>query len=207
MYKAKLFVFALIIINFSLLAQVDQPEIGVEIGATNFGTNGGSVGGAIRGGLAEDAEEGMTYGVMVRYHHFWNNNNFTGLSGSGSLYGGGVYWHYRLMEWFFLGAELEYIRHPFAVPQSPNVTPRRWAAAGFIGAGVHKDFNWIKLNVGVQYDVIDALRDPLRPSPFRNQYFIRLSNPTQPGAGGQYLPIIYRLTFFFPLGGSSNNED
>ena len=206
MNKGILFVFALII-NFSFLAQVDQPEIGVEIGATNFGTNGGSVGGAIRGGLAEDAEEGMTYGVMIRYHHFWNNNNFTGLSGSGSLYGGGVYWHYRLMEWFFLGAELEYIRHPFAVPQSPSVTPRRWAAAGFIGAGVHKDFNWVKLNIGVQYDVIDALRDPLRPSPFRNQYFIRLSNPTQPGAGGQYLPIIYRLTFFFPLGGSSNNEE
>jgi hypothetical protein len=192
---------------FGSFSQVDMPEIGVEIGATNFGTNGGSVGGAIRGGFTEDAEEAMAYGIMLRYHHFWNNNNFTGMSGSGSLFGGGVYWHYRLMEWFFFGAELEYVRNPFVIPPSAGVTPRRWAAAGFIGAGVHKDFDWVKLNLGVQYDVIDALRDPLRPSPFRNQYFIRLNNAAQPGAGGQYLPIIYRLTFFFPLGRSSNYED
>ena len=188
------------LLSFGALSQADIPEIGVEIGATNFGTFGGSVGGAIRAGLAEDHQEALAFGIMIRYHHFWNKNNFTGMGGSGSLFGGGAYMHYRFFEWLFVGAELEYVRNPFVIPPSPGVTPRRWEAAGFLAAGAHKDFDWVKLNLGVQYDVIDALRDPLRPSPFRNQYFIRLSNPAQPGAGGEYLPIIYRLTFFFPIG-------
>lgn len=195
----KLLILFSCLFSMTLYGQVDQPEIGVEIGATSVGTLGGSVGGAIRAGFTEDNEEALAYGIMIRYHHFWNKNNFTGMSGSGSLFGGGAYLHYRFFEWFFVGAELEYVRHPFVVPQ-PGVTPRRWALAGFLGGGVHKDFDWIKMNLGVQYDVVDALRDPLRPSPFRNQYFIRLSNPAQPNAGGKYLPIIYRLTFFFPIG-------
>lgn len=186
--------------TIQIQAQVEIPEIGVEIGATNFGTNGGSIGGALRAGFSEDHEESLAYGIMIRYHHFWNNNNFTGVSGSGSLYGGGGYLHYRFFEWLFVGAELEYVRSPFFIPASQGVTPRRWAAAGFLCAGAHKDFGWVKLNLGLQYDVIDAIRDDLKPSPFRNQYFVRLTNPTQPTAGGKYLPIIYRLTFFFPIG-------
>lgn len=180
-----------------------RPEIGVEIAAASISSMGGTVGGAIRAGLGEaygEHNEGVAYGVMFRYQHLWNQNNFTGVGASGSLYGAGLYAHYRFMEWFFIGAEMEYIRNPFIIPQGQNVPNRKWTLAAFVGGGASKDFDWVRLNLGVQYDIADALRDPLRPSPFRNQYFIRLRNSAQPGAGGSYLPLIYRLTFFFPLG-------
>jgi len=180
-----------------------RPEVGVELAAASLSSLGGTVGGALRFGMGEaygEHNEGVAFGAIIRYQYLWNTNNFTGMGTSGAMYGAGAYYHYRFMEWFFVGAEMEYIRNPFVFPASPNQPVRKWTLAAFVGGGASKDFDWVRINLGVQYDIADALRDPLRPSPFRNQYFIRLSNPAQPGAGGQYLPIIYRLTFFFPIG-------
>jgi len=180
-----------------------RPEIGIEIAAASASSLGGTIGGALRAGLGEaygDHKEGSAFGVILRYQHIWNTNNFTGLGASNSLFGGGVYWHYRFMEWFFVGAEMEYIKNPFILPPNQSGTTRQWMLAAFVGGGASKDFNWVRLNLGVQYDIADALRDPLRPSPFRNQYFIKIRNSAQPSAGARYLPVIYRLTFFFPIG-------
>jgi hypothetical protein len=202
--KKSIIILGLSIISQTINAQY-RPEVGVELAAASLSSLGGTVGGALRFGLGEnygEHNEGVAFGAIIRYQHLWNTNNFTGMGTSGSMYGAGAYYHYRFMEWFFIGAEMEYIRNPFVFPQNQGQKIRRWTLAAFLGAGASKDFDWVRINLGVQYDIADALRDPqlLRPSPFRNQYFIRLSNPAQPGAGGQYLPIIYRLTFFFPIG-------
>jgi hypothetical protein len=181
----------------------NRPEIGLEIAAASVSNNGGTIGGAVRFGLGEnygEHNEGVAYGLMFRYQRIWNNNSFTGVGASGSLYGPGAFWHYLFMEWFFVGAEMEYIRNPFNLPASQTGSNRKWTLAAFVGGGASKDFDWIRLNLGVQYDIADALRDDLRPSPFRTQYFIKLRNSAQPNAGARYLPIIYRLTFFFPIG-------
>jgi len=180
-----------------------RPEIGLEIAAASVSNNGGTIGGALRFGLGEaygEFNEGVAYGLIFRYQHMWNNNSFTGVGASGSLYGPGAFWHYRFMEWFFIGAEMEYIRNPFNLPASQTGSNRKWTLAAFVGGGASKDFDWVRLNLGVQYDIADAIRDANRPSPFRSQYFIKLRNSAQPNAGAIYLPIIYRLTFFFPIG-------
>jgi len=52
-----------------------------------------------------------------------------------------------------------------------------------------------RLNLGIMYDVVNSLNSPLR-----TQYFMR-------NAQQQLLPVIYRITFFFPLGGSDDDGD
>lgn len=193
---------ALLFLFFTTNFAQFRPEIGVELNAAAFSTMGGSFGGALRGGLAEyKYTEAVAYGLILRYQRIWNKNNFTGLSNAGDIFGLGGYWHYRFMEWLFIGSELEYVRSPFIGVNSATINQSKWKLAGFLCAGASKDFDWVRLNLGLQYDFIDAIRAENKPSPFRNEYFIRLRNPAQPNAGGKYLPIIYRLTFFFPIGG------
>jgi hypothetical protein len=103
------------------------------------------------------------------------------------------------MDWFFIGSEIEVLKNPF-----PVINPdKNWSLTAFFGGGVHRDFDWVKLNVGLLFDAADAIRDPLtsNPSPLRTSYFIQRKNPN-PGSGpnGAYLPIIYRIAFFFPIG-------
>ena len=191
-----------IVVFFSSTFSQFRPEIGVELNAAGFSNLGGSIGGAVRGGLAEYTyDEATAYGVILRYQRIWTNNSFTGQSGSGDMFGLGAYWHYRFMEWFFIGAELELVRNTLILSQTIGQSQGRWQLAGFLCAGASKDFDWVRVNLGLQYDVVDAIRDETKQGPFRNEYFLRLTNPTQPGAGGRYLPLIYRLTFFFPIGG------
>jgi hypothetical protein len=183
-------------ISGSLLSQKDY-EIGLEITAASGSNLGGSVGGSLKFALVED--EALAYGPSIRYQYLWSNNTFTGLNANASLFGGGGFIHYRFMEWFFVGSEIEVLTNPF-----PVINPeKKWSLTAFFGGGVHHDFDWVKLNVGLLYDVADALRDPLtgNPSPLRTSYFIQRRNP-EPGSGpnGAYLPIIYRIAFFFPLG-------
>ncbi|MDG0973559.1 MAG: hypothetical protein P8O07_05315 [Crocinitomicaceae bacterium] len=172
-------------------------EIGVEITAASGSNLGGSVGGSLKFAIVE--EETLAYGPSLRYQYLWSNNTFTGLNANASLFGGGGFLHYRFLEWFFVGSEIEVLSNPF-----PVINPdKRWSLTAFFGGGVHHNFDWVKLNVGLLYDIADALRDPLinNPSPLRTSYFIQRKNP-QPGSGpnGAYLPIIYRIAFFFPIG-------
>lgn len=189
--------FSLFLITSSTLFSQKDYEIGVEITAASGSNLGGSVGGSLKFAIVED--ESLAYGPSIRYQYLWSNNTFTGLNANASLFGGGGFLHYRLLDWFFIGTEIELLTNPF-----PVINPeKKWTLTAFFGGGVHRDFDWVKLNVGLLFDAADALRDPLtsNPSPLRTNYFIQRKNPN-PGSGpnGAYLPIIYRIAFFFPIG-------
>jgi hypothetical protein len=180
-----------------VLSQRNDYEIGLEITAANGSNLGGTIGGSLKFAIVQD--DALAFGPSIRYQYMWSNNTFTGLNQNASLYGGGGFLHYRLLEWFYVGTEIELLRNPFPVIDSE----KEWSLTAFFGGGVHRDFDWVKLNLGLLYDAADAIRDPLtnNPSPLRNNYFLRRENPN-PGSGpnSAYLPIIYRLTFFFPIG-------
>lgn len=189
--------FSLFLITSSTLFSQKEYEIGVEITAASGSNLGGSVGGSLKFAIVED--ESLAYGPSIRYQYLWSNNNFTGINANASLFGGGGFLHYRLLDWFFIGTEIEMLTNPF-----PVINPdKKWSLTAFFGGGVHRDFDWVKLNVGLLFDAADALRDPLtsNPSPLRTSYFIQRKNPN-PGSdpNGAYLPIIYRIAFFFPIG-------
>jgi hypothetical protein len=189
--------FSLFLITSSTLFSQKEYEIGVEITAASGSNLGGSVGGSLKFAIVED--EALAYGPSIRYQYLWSNNTFTGINANASLFGGGGFLHYRFMEWFFVGSEIEVLTNPF-----PVINPeKKWSLTAFFGGGVHRDFDWVKLNVGLLFDAADAIRDPLtsNPSPLRTSYFIQRKNPN-PGSGpnGAYLPIIYRIAFFFPIG-------
>jgi hypothetical protein len=176
-------------------------ELGVEITAASFSTFGGTVGGGLKYGIALD--NGLVFGPSFRYQYFWSKNNFTGVGGSGSIYGGGVFLHYRFMEWFFAGTEIEMLRNPFGA-SNLTVKPERWTPTIFLGLGMSKEFpinNYpIRLNLGIFYDLYDGLRDDLnsQPSPLRNNYFFKVQDPNNPNFA-RYLPFIYRIAVFIPL--------
>ncbi len=189
--------FSLFLITSSTLFSQKEYEIGVEITAASASNLGGSVGGSLKFAIVED--EALAYGPSIRYQYLWSNNTLTGLNANASLFGGGGFLHYRFMEWFFVGSEIEVLKNPF-----PVIDPdKKWSLTAFFGGGLHRDFDWVKLNVGLLFDAADAIRDPLtsNPSPLRTSYFIQRKNPN-PGSGpnGAYLPIIYRIAFFFPIG-------
>lgn len=190
------FVFSLVVLPMIASAQDKNYEIGAEIQAASFSNLGGSVGGGLKFSIVED--ETVAFGPSFRYQYMWSNNTFTGLSSSASTFGGGGFLHYRFMDWFYAGTEIELLQNPFnAVDPTKN-----WTLTGFIGGGISREWDWVRFNFGILYDVVDALKDPLttNPSPLRRDYFVKRSNPNpQGGTQGSYLPIIYRVTFFFPL--------
>ena len=185
-----------ICISFSAISQSKNYELGAEIQAASFSNLGGSIGGGLKFAIVED--ETVAFGPSIRYQYFWSNNTFTGLSANASTFGGGGFLHYRFMNWFYAGSEIELLRNPFNNIQSD----KNWTVTAFLGGGVSREWEWVRFNFGVLFDVVDSLKDPLasNPSPLRNDYFIRRQNPNLTQGQGAYLPIIYRITFFFPLG-------
>ena len=57
----------------------------------------------------------------------------------------------------------------------------------------------VRLNAAIFYDVINA-----KNSPFRSSYNFNVKN--EAGQIVRVLPIIYRVTFFFPLGQSKEEN-
>ncbi len=164
-------------------------EIGLEIfaGASNLG---GSVGGDLK--YAAILNENWAVGPSFRYQRTWSNN--LGQKMGFSVYGGGVYAHYRIKNTLFLGGEFEMLKSPYNFILF-NYSNKQWAPTLFLGGGFSRDFNHkIRVNGGIFYDVINA-----ENSPFRSSYSIRLKDEL--GQVVRILPMIYRITFFFPLGG------
>ncbi|MEX1192273.1 MAG: hypothetical protein WED10_11975 [Brumimicrobium sp.] len=193
--KLLFFVATFFSVQFSMSQMYDK-EIGVEITGAQGSNLGGVVGGVLKFSLVSETmnENYLAFGPAVRYQYFWSNNVETGVKGNGSMLGFGGFLHFRFLEWFYVGTELEYVQNPF----TPSVN---WSFVGFLGGGIHKDFGFVHLNAGLMYDVIDAIRPPtsIVSSPLSNNYFIRRNNPNT-GEPGGYLPIIPRVSFFFPLG-------
>ena len=172
-------------------------EAGLEITAASGSNLGGSIGGALKFAFVDDEE--IAFGPILRMQYFWSNNIEMGFSGNRTFYGGGAFLHYRFLDWFYLGSEVE-MNQAINTFNNPS---RRWSPAVFIGGGIHKQLSpKISLNAGMLYDVADALRDPItsNPSAFSLGYFLQRNNPATPNqGGGGYFPIIARVTFFFPL--------
>jgi hypothetical protein len=75
-----------------------------------------------------------------------------------------------------------------------QLNPKRWSPVILIGGGFNlKLQERIRLTAGLFYDIINS-----QNSPFRSSYNFKVKD--QNGGTIRYLPIIYRLTFFFPLG-------
>ena len=183
-------------VPFIMLSQVayNGSEIGVEIfaGASNLG---GSIGGDLK--YAAIVNENWAIGPSFRYQRTWSNN--LGQKMGFSVYGGGVFAHYRIKNTLFLGGEFELLKSPYNFIVF-NYSTKQWAPTLFIGGGFSRDFNQkIRVNGGIFYDLINA-----ENSPFRSSYSVRLKN--EMGQVVRILPIIYRITFFFPLGKSAEKK-
>ena len=196
--KSKL---VLLVVTIFLSAQFSYgqmygKEIGIEVTGASGSNLGGVLGGVLKFSFVSETvgENFLAFGPSVRYQYFWSNNSYTGIQANGSILGFGGYLHYRFFNWFYVGTEAEYIQNPFN--QFSN-----WTPVGFVGGGIHKDFGFVHLNAGLMYDVIDGLRDPFSQvsSPLANNYFIRKQNPSNQTQVGGYIPVIARITFFFPL--------
>jgi hypothetical protein len=186
--------FLLLLISLPLLsyAQVafNGSELGVELYA-GASTLGGSVGGDLK--YAAILNENWAVGPSFRLQRTWSNN--LGQKMGFSVYGGGVYAHYRIKNTLFVGGEYELLKSPYNFIFF-NYSSKQWASTLFLGGGFSRDFNHkIRVNGGIFYDVINA-----ENSPFRSSYSVRIKN--EMGQVVRILPMIYRITFFFPLGGS-----
>lgn len=182
-------------------AQSYHSELGVEIQAASFSNNGGTIGGALKWAIVE--EDALAYGPSFRFQYLYSKNTYLGTESSNFVFGGGGFLHYRFLEWFFLGTEIEVLKNPYRY----NFPEKKWKLTAFLGGGVSKDFGLVRLNVGILYDVADALSDPLtsNPSPLSSDYFIQVKNPNNPNLG-KYVPVIYRIAFFFPLNRNTDKD-
>jgi len=186
--------FLLLLLSFPLInyAQVayNGSELGVELYA-GASTLGGSVGGDLK--YAAILNENWAVGPSFRLQRTWSNN--LGQKMGFSIYGGGVYAHYRIKNTLFVGGEYELLKSPYNFIFF-NYSSKQWASTLFLGGGFSRDFNHkIRVNGGIFYDVINA-----ENSPFRSSYSVRIKN--EMGQVVRILPRIYGITFFFPLGGS-----
>ncbi len=197
MKKIVAILFCLVFIYASLFSQKDY-ELGIEFDDIGFSQNVGRIGLAIKFSILED--ESMAFGPSIRFNRRWFQNHEAQTGGGVSYFGGGGFFHYRTLDWFFLGAELEYLKNPLAFNTVLKDNNRKWGLTGLIGGGISRETPLCILNLGVFYDVVDALRNPLidNPSPLSESFTLRTTDPQ--GGPGKLLPIIYRVTFFFPLG-------
>lgn len=177
-------------LNLVVWAQQEftRSEIGAEIYA-GFSNLGGAFGGELK--YAAILNKNIAIGPSFRLQRTWTNN--FGINNSFNIYGGGAFAHLRFQEKLFIGTEFQMLRSPYNFV-SYQINTKKWAPILLVGGGVHlKLHERIKLNAGIFYDVINA-----QNSPFRSSYNFKIKNQT--GQVVNILPIIYRITFFFPLG-------
>lgn len=172
--------------TFSSYSQtkVDGTELGIDgfFGASSFG---GSFGVGVKYGFV--FRQNLIVGPSIRYQRYWTNNYNTSTKFGYNTYGLGGFFHARFGNALFLGAELEFMKSPFN-PYGGISNGSKIAPALFVGGGFSREFNEsVRINAGVFYDVIDS---PM--SPFRQGYFMKRAN-------GSFIPLIYRIAFFFPL--------
>lgn len=146
-------------------------------------TFGGIAGIGVKYGFV--VKENLIVGPSVRYQRNWTKAVSNTVSYSANIYGGGGFLHYRFLNYFFVGTEIEALSSPFnyAAPQVGRV----WAMTALTGGGFSRDFGDMRLNAGIMYDIINSVN-----SPYRYGYFIRNEQ-------GVLQPIMYRLSLFFEI--------
>lgn len=167
---------------------------GTELGFDGFfsaSSQGGAFGIGPKFGFLMN--ENLILGPSFRFQRTWSNNLYTGVNYSYNNYGGGFFLHGRYKNTLFGGFEFEVMKNKNVFVDTSavftNVVPTLFVCAGF-----SREFKGIvRLNVGLYYDVINS-----KNSPFRKGYILPIKN-AQSGAIQGYVPLIYRISFFFPL--------
>lgn len=174
---------------------IEGYELGIDlsISASNLG---GTYGFGPKFGFRFN--ENLILGPSFRYQKSWSSNY--GAKYSYNIYGGGMFLHGRYKNVIFGGFEFEMLNSPI---NYTTISPgKNWIPTLFVCAGFSKEWNHIvRLNVGMYYDVIDNAN-----SPFRQGYFMKITNPTT-GQVTKLVPLIYRISFFFPLDRPNKKKD
>lgn len=166
----------------------DGQEIGAEVyaGISNLG---GAFGVELK--HASILNKNFAVGPSFRIQRTWSNN--LGLKTNINIWGPGVFAHARYRDMIFGGAEFQILRSPFNFVTFAE-EQKKWAPILLLGGGFcFKLGKHIRLNAAIFYDVINA-----KNSPFRSSYNFNVKN--EAGQIVRVLPIIYRVTFFFPIG-------
>lgn len=161
----------------------NSSEIGVDL---NFGTSNlsGSAGLGLKYGL--NLNEKVIVGPSFRYQRFWSN--YYGVKSTYNIAGGGIFTHVRFYNYFFVGAELEFLKTPFNYNNGSSVATSKMVPTCFVGGGFSRLLSEkVRINAGIMFDIVNHINSPFRPT-----YFMKKEN-------GAYIPAIYRLAFFFPL--------
>jgi hypothetical protein len=167
-----------------------RSEIGVD-GSFSVSNLGGNVGVGLK--YAHVYNPKVVFGPSVRFMRSWSSNNNNNQTYGFSILGAGGFFHLRYQNVLFGGAELEFFRTP--INYNLNSSPTKLVPTFFLCGGFSKEFNeLVRINVGLYYDVINHVN-----SPFRQGYTIKKTDSAT-GAIMGYIPLIYRLAFFFPLG-------
>jgi hypothetical protein len=178
-------------LSFLSHAQIEGYELGLD-GFFSASTMGGGFG--VGPKLGFRMNENLILGPCFRYQRSWSKNNFTGQEFSFNNFGGGFFLHGRYKNTVFGGIEAEILGNRSGFIDTSAIF-KRVVPTVFICGGFSKEFNQtVRLNLGIYYDIVNSLN-----SPFRSSYVLSIKNP-ETGQITKYLPIIYRISFFFPLG-------
>jgi hypothetical protein len=164
---------------------------GTELGIDGF-ISASNLGGAYAAGpkLGFKINENVICGPSFRIQKSWSNSY--GQKYSYTIFGGGAFLHARYKNTLFGGAEFELLKSP--LNYSTINAPKKMVPTLFLCGGFSREFSgFVRINAGIYYDIINSPN-----SPFRNAYMMNVKD--QNGNIVKKLPVIYRISFFFPLG-------
>jgi hypothetical protein len=193
----KYLILAVLGINLYVFAQpktIEGYELGID-GFVSASNQGGAFGLGPKFGFR--LNDNLILGPSFRWQRTWNSA--FSQTFNYSIWGGGAFLHARYKNVLFGGFEIEMLKSP--VSYTAIAPPTNWIPTVFICGGFSKEWNHIiRLNAGLYYDVVNHVN-----SPFRTAYFMTIKN-AQSGAIQKYVPLIYRISFFFPLDRPDKNK-
>lgn len=193
--------FVILTISFlTTFSSFSQTKIlGTEIGVEGFASTS-TLGGNFSLGLKYGFKirENIIVGPSFRWMKSWSKSN--GSDFKFSIMGGGLFIHARYGNMIFGGVEFEMINTPLNFGYYTGV--KHFVPTLFIGGGFSREFKeTVRVNAGVFYDAINN-----QNSPFRTSYKVTKTDPATGEISG-YIPIIYRISFFFPIGRKEMDEE
>jgi hypothetical protein len=169
---------------------IEGTEIGID-GSLSGSNLGGAAGCGLKFGFK--TTENLIFGPSIRFNRAWSTPTYNTAKFSFTNWGGGFFAHGRYGNVVFGGVEAEVIQNKNIFVDTSAIF-KKTVPTIFICGGFSKEFNgFVRLNFGLYYDLINSLN-----SPYRNAYMITIKDP-QTGQIVRRLPMIYRITFFFPL--------
>ncbi len=174
--------FIFVFFHFSGFAQtkIQGTEIGFD-GYVSISNQVGNIGVGVKYGF--NLSDNFIIGPSIRYQRLWINN--FGEQYSHNIYGGGIFAHYRFLDYFFVGTEIEFFKT--RINFYNYYSPTRVVPTVFVGGGFSYAWENFRLNAGIFYDLVDDMY-----SPFRITYQVKKAN-------GVIVPLIYRIGIFIPL--------